>query len=48
MTLLEGQTNAQKVLVGKHQGRGRSGEFGQGYEYNIKMDLIEIEWTGLI
>jgi hypothetical protein len=40
--------NAYRVLVGKPEGKIPLGRHRHRWEDNIKMDLREIGWTGLI
>jgi hypothetical protein len=40
--------NAYRIMVGKPEGKGPLGRPRCRWEDNIKIDLREIEWTGLI
>jgi hypothetical protein len=40
--------NAYRVLVGKPEGKRPLGRPGHGLEDNIKMDLREIGWDGMV
>jgi hypothetical protein len=39
--------NAYKILVGKAKGKRPVGRYTRKWEYNIKMDLREIELGGM-
>jgi hypothetical protein len=40
--------NAYRILMGKPEGRRPLGRPRRGWEDNIKMDLREIGWDGMI
>jgi hypothetical protein len=39
--------NTYRVLVGKPEGKRSLGRHKHMWEYNIKMDLTEVEWGGV-
>jgi hypothetical protein len=39
--------NACGAMVGKPEGKGSHGRPAYGLEYNIRMDITEIGWSGV-
>jgi hypothetical protein len=44
----EGKMNAYRILVGKPEGKGTLGRLDCKWMDNIKMDLREIGWYGMV